>query len=89
MLRSISHPSLVHLKAFDNGDKRALLVLSYCPGGDLFEVASAHADILSVNVVQRIFAELVSAVYYLHENLIVHRDIKLESTSPLRLFSLV
>lgn len=87
MLRSVSHPSLVHLKAFDNGDTRALLVLSYCPGGDLFEVASAHADILTVNVVQRIFAELVSGVHYLHENLIVHRDIKLESTSSLCLSS--
>ena len=80
MLRSVSHPSLVRLRAFDHDEAQALLVLTYCPGGDLFDVASSHRDVLGVDLVQRIFAELVSAVRYLHNKLIVHRDIKLEST---------
>ena len=84
MLRSVSHPSLVHLRAFDNGASQALLVLTYCPGGDLFDVASGSRGLLGADLVQRIFAELVSATRYLHEKLIVHRDVKLESTlSPL------
>ena len=81
MLRSVSHPSLVHLRAFDHNEAQALLVLTYCPGGDLFDVASDHRDILSIDIVQRVFAEMVSAVRYLHEKLIVHRDLKLESSS--------
>jgi protein-serine/threonine kinase len=88
MLRSVSHPSLVHLRAFDHDEAQALIVLTYCPGGDLFDVASTHRDVLEVNLVQRIFAEMVSATRYLHTQLIVHRDIKLESTF-LRLISLV
>lgn len=80
MLKSVSNPSLVHLQAFDHDDAQALIVLTYCPGGDLFDVASAHKEKLTVGVVQRLFAEMVGAVRYLHNELIVHRDIKLEST---------
>ena len=79
ILQSISHPSLVNLMAFDYSDAEALLVLGYCPGGDLFDVASQHQESLTEPVVQRFFAELVGAVQYLHSKWIVHRDIKLES----------
>lgn len=79
ILQSIDHPSLVHLKAWQIEPTRALLVLNYSPGGDLFDVASNYRDSLSAAVLRRIFSELVGAVAYLHERRIVHRDIKLES----------
>ncbi|KAK9473475.1 kinase-like domain-containing protein [Dipodascopsis tothii] len=56
-----------------------LLVLPYCRGGDLFDLASRHRDVLTPRLVKRIFAELASAVHYIHANNIVHRDIKLEN----------
>ncbi|KAF9891670.1 hypothetical protein FE257_003682 [Aspergillus nanangensis] len=79
ILKSINHPSLVQLKAFGSDPKRALLVLDYCPGGDLFDLAASSIRPLSPQLIRRMFAELVAAVRYLHQNFVVHRDIKLEN----------
>lgn len=79
ILKSIDHPSLVQLKAVNILEKRTFLVLNYARGGDLFELASLHNDLLVPSLIRRIFAELVAAVRCLHSQYIVHRDIKLES----------
>ncbi|KAI9804084.1 MAG: hypothetical protein M1825_001485 [Sarcosagium campestre] len=79
IMKAVHHPSLVHLKAFSIEPSRALLVLSYCPGGDLFEMASERQDMLVPALIRRIFSELVTATRHLHAENIVHRDIKLEN----------
>lgn len=79
ILKSVKHPALVRLRAYSIEPKRALLILPYCPGGDLFDLAAGPSFALEAPLVRRMFAEIVSAVRYLHKNGIVHRDVKLES----------
>ena len=79
LLKAISHPCVVHLKAVNVLEERAFLVLNYCAGGDLYELAFTHPEYLVPSLVRRIFTELVAAVKCLHDAYIVHRDIKLES----------
>ncbi|KAJ5499364.1 Calcium/calmodulin-dependent/calcium-dependent protein kinase [Penicillium expansum] len=51
----LGQPSvLVQLKAFGSDEKRALLVLDYCPGGDLFEFATSGAPRMSAGLIRRI-----------------------------------
>lgn len=91
LMKMIQHPSIVHLKAFGkDSDGRALLVMNFCPGGDLFDLASNQSDVLTPPLIRRIFSELISAVRFLHQKYIVHRDIKLENVLlniPIRVHS--
>ncbi|KAH6669178.1 kinase-like domain-containing protein [Plectosphaerella plurivora] len=79
IMQSINYPSLVQLKAWSIEQTRAILIMSYCVGGDLFDVATQHRELLSPPLLRRMFAELVGAVQYLHQRRICHRDIKLEN----------
>lgn len=58
--------------------------LSYCPGGNLLlwllhNHKKANTSVPFWQLMERIVAELVAAVGFLHANMVVHRDIKLEN----------
>lgn len=55
------------------------IIMSYCQGGDLLNALTECNGGLEMKLVQRIFTELCLAVKYLHDNLIIHRDLKLEN----------
>lgn len=55
------------------------MIMSYCAGGDLLAALTACSGNLEKWLIQRLFSEIVLAVEYLHNNDIIHRDLKLEN----------
>ncbi|AMD18698.1 HBL204Wp [Eremothecium sinecaudum] len=53
------------------------MVVSFCAGGDLLGMAKLRS--FPDWLIQRIFAELAHAILYLHSNMVIHRDLKLEN----------
>lgn len=65
--------------AFNMDSSSALMVLPHCAGGDLFDFVASQRSQISVGLARRIFGDVARAVKFLHQNNVVHRDIKLES----------
>lgn len=79
ILQDIKHPLLIHMYAFNLDPSATLLILPYCKGGDLLSFVKAYNDRICPDLARRLFGDISKAVAFLHENQVVHRDIKLES----------
>jgi serine/threonine protein kinase len=64
-----------------NGEVKDVLyvVLEYAEGGDLFDYVFTIQKKFTEDVARYYFNKLVSAIQYLHENEVIHRDLKLEN----------
>jgi protein-serine/threonine kinase len=68
----------VHLYDVIETDKYIGIILEYASGGELFDHILAHRYLKERDAC-KLFAQLISAVWYLHQKKIVHRDLKLEN----------
>ncbi|KAI9322040.1 protein kinase, partial [Zopfochytrium polystomum] len=68
------HPNVVRFFDDFTLDGKLYVVMQYCEGGDLY--SHIRAKVLEESEIWRLFGQLVSAVWHLHEHLILHRDIK-------------
>jgi len=71
ILKSMDHPNIVKAHELYSYKKQLFLVLELCDGGDLY-TRSPYSERKSAKHT----ASLLSAIRYMHENNIVHRDLK-------------
>lgn len=74
VLRSLDHPNIVKAYEIYYGKRNIHIVMEICNGGDLYS-RRPYSEKESARIVQK----LLSAVHYLHEKRIVHRDLKFEN----------
>lgn len=73
-----THPNVVNLHDAFRQREKAYLVLENCVGGDLFDFISQHGAV-DEHSAKTLFRRIANAVNYVHDQGIVHLDIKPEN----------
>ncbi|XP_006885665.1 PREDICTED: serine/threonine-protein kinase 33 [Elephantulus edwardii] len=78
ILKSVKHEHIIHLEQVLETPKQMYLVMELCEDGELKEILDKKGH-FSENETRWIIQSLASAIAYLHDKDIVHRDLKLEN----------
>lgn len=75
ILAQLSHPNVIKVRHFFQGNGTAYLVMDYCDGAPLDAIIKQNGP-LSLFEAKALFDKLLSGIDHIHKNNILHRDIK-------------
>jgi len=78
LMKKIDHPNILRLHETYEDAKYIYLILELCTGGELFDKI-VNEGLLQEKDAAEIMKQILSAIYYLHEHMIMHRDLKPEN----------
>ena len=83
ILNKARHPNIVKFEEFKQTQTDYYLIMEYCNGGCLSDCLKQYREIhgkpFPEEVVQYLMRQIISAVKFLHQNRIIHRDLKLDN----------
>ncbi|XP_028025633.1 serine/threonine-protein kinase ULK3 [Bombyx mandarina] len=75
LLKTLTHPHIVHMKSFTWDDKNIYIIMEYCCGGDLSKYIQKYGRVPEQRVLY-FLQHLASALKFLREQSVVHMDLK-------------
>ena len=83
ILHNLNHPNIVKFIEVKKTKRHFYIVMEYCNGGELGKALEAYqlkyGRAFSEEIVQYLMRQIISAFKHIHENKVMHRDIKLEN----------
>ncbi|XP_076234918.1 serine/threonine-protein kinase SIK3 isoform X1 [Calliopsis andreniformis] len=78
IMKRLRHPHIIRLYQVMETEKMIYLVTEFAPGGEIFDHLVRNGRMPEPEA-RRIFRQIVLAVRYLHQQRVVHRDLKAEN----------
>eukprot|EP00040_Diaphanoeca_grandis_P033459 m.205158 g.205158 ORF g.205158 m.205158 type:complete len:661 (-) comp32906_c4_seq2:26-2008(-) len=80
IMQKLDHPNVVKIiEVFLQADKM-FIIMELCHGGDLFDrISSTKSGKFSEAYTKKLVVQMLRSLNYLHQNNIMHRDLKLEN----------
>ena len=78
LMKKLNHPNITKILEMFEDEKYFLIIMEYINGGNLFSFVKKRRK-LSEKTAKFLFRQIILGIQYIHQQNIVHRDIKLEN----------